>query len=148
MPAFPQNCEIAITVGSMSACSIFVLKTCLSAPPTYPPIKFLSYRKYSWYVPIMIDAFVPRLPFSLRRRGGSVLPFSHIVERARIYRFSVNFLRFPRFLKGEHTSKSPLCLSSFFLVFVASCGINLRPFTCCQPEYGLTRRHKATKRKS
>ncbi len=47
----------------------------------------------------MIDAFAHRLPSSLCRRGGSVLPFSHIVECVRIYGFSVNFLSFPRFFE-------------------------------------------------
>ena len=54
------------------------------------PITGLSYRKYSWYVPSMIDLFAPRVPFLLHR-------IFHIGQAQKIYGFSVNFLSFPGF---------------------------------------------------
>jgi hypothetical protein len=49
----------------------------------------------------MVATFTPCLPSALRRRGAADMPFFHIVDSARIYRLSVNFLSFPRlFEKG------------------------------------------------
>jgi hypothetical protein len=43
------------------------------------------------------------------------MPFSHIVERARICRLSINFLSFPGFFeRGALLKKSPLSHSFFF----------------------------------
>ena len=47
----------------------------------------------------MIAAFNPYLLSSVRRCGAAVMPFFHIVWVKRIYRFSVNFLRFARFFE-------------------------------------------------
>ena len=61
----------------------------------------------------MIDAFSFRLPSSPRRSGGSVIPFFQTVRAKRIYRFSVNFFRFPPFFeKGVLLKKPPLSHSS------------------------------------
>lgn len=67
----------------------------------------------------MIDALPSRLPFSLRRSGGLVMPFFQTVRAKRIYRFSVNFLRFPPFFDmGVPLKKSPLSHSSLFAPLV------------------------------
>jgi hypothetical protein len=48
-------------------------ETCLRMPNRLQSKRFPT-EKYSCYVPVMTDAFVPRLPFSPRRCGGSVAP--------------------------------------------------------------------------
>jgi hypothetical protein len=64
----------------------------------------------------MIDVFPSRLPSSPRRSGGLVMPFFQTVGAKRIYRFSVNFLRFsPFFKKGVPLEKSQLSHSSLFV---------------------------------
>ena len=45
----------------------------------------------------MVGALSPRLPSSPRRSGGLVMPFFQTVRAKKIYRFSVNFLRFAWF---------------------------------------------------
>jgi hypothetical protein len=62
----------------------------------------------------MIAAFSPCLPFALRRRGAADMPFFHIVHSAQIYRFSVNFLSFPRFF--ERGAFLKIITFSFFLL--------------------------------
>ena len=63
----------------------------------------------------MIDVFTSRLPSSSRRSGGLGAPFFRTVRAKKIYRFSVNFLRFARFFeKGVLLKKSPLSRSFFF----------------------------------
>jgi hypothetical protein len=63
----------------------------------------------------MIYVFPSRLPSSPRRSGGSVTPFFQTVWSKKIYRFSVNFLRFARFFeKGVPLEKLPLSHSSLF----------------------------------
>jgi hypothetical protein len=47
----------------------------------------------------MADAFTSRLPSSPRRCGGLIVPFFQTVRAEKIYRFSVNFLRFPPFFE-------------------------------------------------
>lgn len=63
----------------------------------------------------MIDVLPSRLPFSLRCSGGSVMPFFQTVRAKKIYRFSVNFLRFAGFFEtGVPLKKSPLSHASRF----------------------------------
>jgi hypothetical protein len=62
----------------------------------------------------MVATFTPCLPSALRRRGAPAMPFFHIVDSAQIYRFSVNFLRFPRFFEGGALLKKSLLFRSFF----------------------------------
>jgi hypothetical protein len=47
----------------------------------------------------MAAAFTPCLPSFLHRGGAVGILFFHIVWAKRIYRFSINFLRFPRFFE-------------------------------------------------
>jgi hypothetical protein len=95
----------------------------------------------------MINAFVPRLPSSLRRHGGSALPFSHIVERAQIYGFSVNFLRFPRFF--ERGALVKIIAFSFLLLraFAPSREIKQASPRAVRVQ-GFTQRRKGEKRKT
>ena len=56
----------------------------------------------------MIDVFPSRLLSSPRRSGGLVMPFFQTVRAERLYRFSVNFLRFARFFeRGALLKKLP-----------------------------------------
>jgi hypothetical protein len=95
----------------------------------------------------MINAFVPRLPSSLRRCGGSVLPFSHIVERARIYGFSVNFVSFLGFFEKGALVK--IIAFSFLLLraFAASREIKQASPRAVRVQ-GFTQRRKGAKRKT
>jgi hypothetical protein len=90
----------------------------------------------------MIDVVTPCLLSSMRRPGGLVAPFFQTLPRQRIHRFNINFLRFPTFFERRAFRKKSPSRSSFFVIFVASCGINLQIITRCQPEHGLTRSHK------
>jgi hypothetical protein len=68
----------------------------------------------------MINAFPSPLPFSPRRSGGLVAPFFQTVRAKKIYRFSVNFLRFARFF--EKGARVEIITFSFLLLraFAAS----------------------------
>jgi hypothetical protein len=62
----------------------------------------------------MAVALTPYLLSSLHRGGGSVMPFFHIVQGRRIYRFNVNFLSFPRLFEKGVLLK--ITTFSFFLL--------------------------------
>jgi hypothetical protein len=115
-------------------------KSCLlGLPQQNRQSNAFSYSLSSWYVLIMIVAFSSRLPSSPRRCGGSVTPFFQIVWTKRIYRFSVNFLRFTRFFeKGVPLKKLPLSHSS---LFAASPQANFILSTCKAVEGRLRANH-------
>ena len=93
----------------------------------------------------MIDALSPRLPSSPRRSGGSLTPFFQTVRAKKIYRLSINFLRFPPFFEtGVPLKKLPLSRSFFFAA--SRLRVNhLHPQGARRSLIDLTRRREAEK---